>query len=259
MNTTSVLTIQYSNKTIPFSKKGKKTGKTEIIHQIFADAVKYALGDIFWKNILTNASKGIFPKLYKYYNNILIFKQRSGKNLYKEICQDDAQLCFDNVKSFMMFNGMFSMRDTIERKSDMSEETEENTEELKWKSIKSKKLKRLLLSKYVIYLTSRYNLCQKEKVNLDILLSTANATGLINKNNVIMDNNKIIDILILCYDSTNRNFFIDPSAKLEKITKAQLIKINEKNTSSTNSTIANQWDKFTKYLTEKENDRLFVL
>jgi len=61
------------------SKKSRKSSKTtgKIIYPIFKEAIQYANNDPFWIKILNDASEGIFPKIYRYKDGTLTFKQKT--------------------------------------------------------------------------------------------------------------------------------------------------------------------------------------
>lgn len=252
------LVIQYSTKNIP---KDKKPKRMEILHPFFLSAIPYCNDDVFWIKILDNASKGIFPKLYKYLNNVLAYRQKANKYVSVELDQSSPEQLFRTLQNFMKRNGTYSMRDENERVKEV--ETKDDIIN-SWSDIKSRKMKRLLLSKYVIHLKSHYNLSNDEVVNLNTLISASNATGIIKSNNVVITDGRISDVTILCFDPRSRNFFIDSDVKIEQISKSQLNKINEENSDLTpvaaeKKTNLNNWGKFVAYLIEKNklNDRYY--
>lgn len=180
---------------------------------------------IFWDAILDDASRGIFPKMYRYTNGILSFKQKT-KVYSKEICQDDSVLCLTNVQDFMKSHGCYSSRDYIIKMEELNRiRAEASKVELKWKNIKSNKEKKLLISTYLTRLAKHYSLNNIEISKLINVTRMANAIGIINANSVVMENNHIVDIEVLCYDPKTRDFFIDPNVTLPKISKALLKKM----------------------------------
>jgi len=193
--------------------------KTEIINPIFKKAAEYIKNDPFWYKILIDASKGYFLKMYRYINGTLTFKQKS-KVFSKEICQDNAELCLRNVQDFMQSNGTYSLNDhELKMKEDQELQNEASNIILEWKAIKSKKIKKILISSYIDYLKVHYSLTDYELSKLINLIKLCYSVGFINNSSVIMENNEIVDIDILCYDPATKDFFIDADAKIPKTTR----------------------------------------
>jgi hypothetical protein len=211
-----------------FSKRSRKSNKTDgkVIYPIFKEAIAYTQGDSFWDAILDDASRGIFPKMYKYNNGVLSFKQKN-KIYSQEICQDKAVLCLTNVQVFMKSHGFYSSRDYIIKMEELNRiRAEASKVELKWKNIKSNKEKKLLISTYLTRLAKHYSLNNIEISKLINVTRMANSIGIINANSVVMKNNHIVDIEVLCYDPKTRDFFIDPNVTLPKMSKAMLKKMD---------------------------------
>ncbi len=214
------------------TRRGRRNAKTsnEIIYPIFKEAIAYCQGDSYWIKIFEDASKGNFQKMYRYANGTLSHKQKT-KVHSKEICQDDPELCFKNVQDFMKSNGCYSERDHIIQMMEIEEQRDKASQTvLEWKNIKSRKTKKLLVSKYIAYLGTHYSLDKLELSNLINIVTMAYSIGLINSSSVQMKNNQISDINILCFDAQNRDFFLDSDIKMPKINKAILKKINDEST-----------------------------
>ncbi len=209
------------------TKRGRRSAKTntEIKFPIFKEAAKYIDDDLFWTRILEDASRGVFQKPYRYNEGTLSFKIKSVVHS-KEICQDDPVLCLKNIQEFMQSNGCYSEKDHEMKLLEIEQQRNEASQTiLDWKSIRPKNRK-LLISRYVAYLGEHYNLNKLELSQLINLSRLAYSVGLINSTTVIMENNVIADIEILCYDKRTRDFFIDPDAKIPKASKSSR-KIND--------------------------------
>jgi hypothetical protein len=204
------------------TKRSRRTLKlgVEILYPIFKEAAEYIKDDAFWHKILEDASRGHFQKMYRYTNGTLSFKQKS-KVYSKEICQDDPELCLKNVQDFMQSNGCYSNKDHQIHLQEIEQKRNEASQTiLEWKNIKSRKTKRLLISRYVAYLGEHYTLNKLELSQLVYVVRSANSIGLINNDTINMQNNQIVDIDILCFDTETRDFFIDPDAKPPKTSKS---------------------------------------
>lgn len=211
------------------SRRSRRSNKTsdKIIYPIFEEAASYVKEDPFWLKLLSDASKGIFPRMYRYKDDILSFRYK-GKVTSKEICQDNAIICLKNIQDFMRGNGLYSARDHAQHLEEMDRLMNEEAKiEVEWKSIRSKKKKVLYISVYITYLATRYELSKLEVSALVNIMQMANAMGLINKNTVVMEDNRIKDITILCYDRETRDFYLDSTALPAKLTRATLRKIVE--------------------------------
>lgn len=208
-----------NNKEDTSTRRSRRSVRNDgtVIYPIFREAIKYAKEDVFWIKILEDASEGVFPKTHRYRDGVLSCKKKN-KYFSKEISQDNPALCLENVQDFMKDNGFYSSRDNalkIEEINDLREK--ESKKELTWSSIRSNKIKKVLISEYICYLQKRYSLSNLEQSDLINKIRLANSSGLINKETVIMENKQIINLTVLCYDSKHRDFFIDPKSKLPKI------------------------------------------
>lgn len=211
------------------SKKSRKSSKTtgKIIYPIFKEAIPFADNDPFWIKILNDASEGIFPKIYRYKDGMLTYKQKT-KPFSKEICQDDPVLCLQNIQDSMRSSGFYSSKDNDIKVEEINHlRDEESKVVLEWGKIRSKKFRRILISKYVSQLGEKYKLTDLELSKLINLTRILNSVGMVNKSTVDMSNNQIVDITILCYDPYLRDFFIDSEATLPKLSKAMIKKLNE--------------------------------
>lgn len=211
------------------ARRSRRSNKAnnKVIHSIFEDAASYIEEDPFWHKILTDASKGIFPRMYRYKDGILSFRYKA-KVTSKEICQDNAIICLKNIQDFMRGNGLYSARDHAQRMEEINNlMNEEANVEVEWKGIRSKKKKILYISEYITNLSYRYKLSKLELSALINIVRMANSMGLVNKSTVIMQNNRIGDITVLCYDKVWRDFYLDSSVAPPKLSRATIRKITD--------------------------------
>ena len=211
------------------SKRGRRTAKTngEIIYPIFKKAAEYTKNDLCWYKVLDDASKGIFQKMYKYDDNGILTFRKKTTIVSKEICQDNPVLCLKNVKDFMQANGFYSNKDhDLEMEEIERQRNEASQTILEWRTIKVRKTKKILISRYVDYLSNRYSLDKLEISKLSHLMRVANSIGIINTTTVFMENNQIVDIDIICFDPKSRDFFIDPDVNLPKLSRTTVRKYN---------------------------------
>lgn len=222
------------NKSGSLARRTRRSNKNNgtVIYPIFKQAIKYAEGDLFWIKILEDASEGVFPKMHRYKDGILSCKKKN-KFFTKEINQEDPVECLQNVQDFMKDNGFYSDRDNalkLEKINNLREE--ESKKDLQWNKIRSKKIKKVLISNYIFHLQNRYLLSNIEQSDLINKIRLATSSGLINNNTVIMENKQIINITVLCYDAKDRDFFIDPDTKIPK-NKKESSKIEKEETIET--------------------------
>lgn len=244
------------NKSKSLTRRTRRSNKNNgaVIYPIFKQAIKYAEEDSFWIKILEDASEGIFPKMYRYKDGILSCKKKN-KFFSKEINQEDPIECLRNIQDFMKDNGFYSDRDNalkLEKINNLREE--ESKKDLQWNKIRSKKIKKVLISNYIFHLQNRYSLNNIEQSDLINKIRLATSSGIINNNTVVMENKQIINITVLCFDPKDRDFFIDPDTKIPK-NKKESTKAEEEETVETPSIKLNgfkisksrvvDWGKFT--------------
>lgn len=206
-----------------FSKRTRRSTKAnnKVVYPIFEEAATHTEGDLFWIKIMEDASRNIFPKMYRYKDGILSFKQKT-KLTSKEICQDDPILCLKNMQDFMRGNGLYSVRDNAVKMEEINKLRDEASKvELEWKNIRSKKTKKLLIARYLAYLGKRYDLTRLELSRLINLARIANSVGMIGTPTIVMENDQIVDIKIICFDPETRDFFLDAEINIPKIVKTK--------------------------------------
>lgn len=225
----------------PPNVRKHKTNKFTI-HQEFIDMKQYCIGDDFWDSMLSKFSKNIFPKNFKYLNNILYFKISAKKHrcdLY--IDKEEIETSFKNLKDFLKTKGFLSPLEKEENNKllEAMAEDEEEKDLNNWKNINNKEY---YLTEFMIELKDKYNLNKKEYGNLESTVKIGICSDFFNSDNIILENSKIIDIEILIWDKEERKFSID----------TENIKFKKKNEKK------NQNKLYTSYTIETSGDNVTV-
>lgn len=192
------------------TKNKKPKNKKKIIYPIFLEFVNHT-SDIFWEKKLNTFANGKLPKFFSFNNNKIIFKKNN--NIVEcELTNDyieSTNLC---IQFFKTYGGIFSKKDEIKEieelsSSDNIEYNKINTPKT-WSQI-DKKMKEIMMKKFVHDMASEINL---NKNDINLLLQTiklANLSKTFNKNNFIVENEKLVRINGLKWQEENRFFKID--------------------------------------------------
>lgn len=173
-------------------------------YEIFIYCIQHTQ-DLYWKNIFLNLANGKPPYLVYFYNDYLCCKHKNKEFSYN-FREKDSKTLHDNLVSiFYEKLNMVSYNTNLENKIKY---ISENFNILKWKNIKRKKTKELLLELYSLKLKKEYNLSieRTRKVLSDLI--TLFTFKLISSTDVIIENNKIIHINNFDYKDINMNNII---------------------------------------------------
>ena len=177
-----------------------------IIYNEFQD-MKDLETDEFWKNLLTKCSKNLFPKDFKYINNVLYFKPNTKKHRAEcFIDKDDNIKSLEKFKNFMRTRGFVSNSEKEEIKTIIENNVEEKSEILNWKDIL--KNREYHIKNYIIQLKEKYDLNYKETCNLESVIMMGIISEFFNEENINIENQKIKDIVNLIWDKHRRLFSI---------------------------------------------------
>ena len=173
----------------------------------------------FWKNLLVKCSKNLFPKDFKYINNVLYFKPNTKKHRAEcFIDKDDIVKSLDKFKVFMRSRGFASTSEKEEIKNIIENNVEERLIITTWKDIS--KNRDYHIKNYIIEIKERYSLTYKETCNLESVIMMGVISEFFNEENIIIQNQKIIDIKNLIWNKNRRNFSIKTDGyKIKKRTE----------------------------------------
>jgi len=163
--------------------------------------------DEFWKNLLIKCSKNLFPKDFKYINNVLYFKPNTKKHRAEcFIDKDDIIKSLEKFKNFMRGKGFVSNSEKEEIKTIIENNIEERTVVTTWKDIL--KNRDYHIKNYIIELKEKYNLTYKETCNLESTIMMGVVSEFFNEDNITIENQKIKGIINLVWNRNKRFFSI---------------------------------------------------
>jgi hypothetical protein len=197
-------------KVIPKNKKQKN--KKKIIYPIFLELATVT-NDIYWTKKFNIWATGKIPKFFQAVGNEISYI-KNNTIIASCLLDNDVNTNMKNcVQFFKTYGGFFSKNDEKEIDEDeelSSDITSDITEpECKTWSQSDKKSQELMLKKYSNDLTEMMKLSHRESNLLLQTLRLAVSAKNFNKNNMILDQGKIIDIKGLLYDNNTKLFKID--------------------------------------------------
>lgn len=191
-------------------RKKRKARTLEVIHPIFDECAK-AVNDDYWRDIFSDASKGVFPRAFSYINNYLVY--RYGNQKIRMEVPENIREAISACRSFFQEHGAIYSEDEIENAGiNYSNETEK----MEWKKIKSNKIRKFLINCYIDTLISQYQLSVNEQKNLRTLVHLALLRSEIDKTHIEDENGIIVNIRGLKYDDVTHQFYLDPTIIKQK-------------------------------------------
>lgn len=198
-------------------KKGRKHSKNRsIVYPHFEDMKEFN-DSSYWNDQLTKFSRGIFPRNFKYYNDVLHYKSKkktkNGKQEYS-IDETDLRQSFQDLKSFLEDKGILS---TLERSEKllMDFKEEEGIEDWEWKDFKPHN-RILLREEFINKLSDEYNLDKKGRVNLESVIRFGISSGIFDNHSIILDDGRIESIEGLTWDDDEEKFCFSRKLPLPK-------------------------------------------
>lgn len=194
-------------------KVRKHTKSRAVIHPVF-DEMKEYNDSSYWDDLLTKFSRGIFHRNFKYYNDTLHYKSKK-KNSKRDFYVDSKDLkgSLAGLKEFLEDKGFVSTLERGEKLLSSYTEGEENVYE-SWKDFGNNQP--FLVEEYIEKLSLRYELTEKQKIELESIIRLGMASDIFNNDSIKISNNKIKNIKYLEWDEDEQKFYIDyASAKLK--------------------------------------------
>ena len=190
-------------------------------NKLFEGAAECVL-DAFWKDILQGCAKGKFPRGVRYNSTNHTFSikmQKRGKSgggiEVIELRSDPNELAQDTLSIFRDKLDLYSSidlkikKDEFNTSSDLTSSSE--TQELKWKSIKPKYRKDLLITNFVISLKRKYGISDSDASELGTNISFAIQLKSIGPDNIHFEDGVISHIDGVEYDSEQGKVIINNS------------------------------------------------
>ena len=187
----------------------KKTPRKHKINKSITNPVFEKMKDFtenkFWITFLGKCSRNIFPKDFKYVNDILVYKMKTKKHR-AEIYIDEKRIedSFKNLKHFLRLRGIFPKEDLEENEIINLEKREPIT---KWKDLGKNRLN--VLHDYVNQLKIKYDLTSTERRYLESLLKISINSDIFNNDNIILEDEAIKSIDYLVWKEKERKFIVD--------------------------------------------------
>ena len=224
--------------------------------------------DDYWKNLLIKISKNLFPKDFKYINNVIYFKPNTKKHRAEcLIDKEDILRSLDKFKNFMRERGYVSPSEKEEIKRIIDDNIEEKIVISTWKDILRNR--DYHIKNFIIYMKDKYNLNKHETSNLESTVMIGIASDFFNEENIIIKDEKINGIENLSWNKDKRLFKIETSGykikkKTEKSNNKKIYTTHTVETSNDNyivvvkeakdMTIEKKWIKFLENISLKEEN-----
>lgn len=180
----------------PALLSGPKTRKSKtpvfVCNKIFEECSQIT-EDPFWIDIFKKASIGKFPTKFSYKDGHLVYR-RGQKIQMVEIPLNPYEAISLCIRFFREYGGLIS---ELDHERDMEEERkrqeEEETVEYTWSTIK-KKMKDILIGRYVIDLKDLMSLSDEETLQLRSTIYYGITMRYFHKGNIMVSGRKIISI-----------------------------------------------------------------
>ena len=194
-------------KTIPKNKKLKT--KKKIVYPIFVEYANITM-DIFWAKKFNIWANGKLPKNFSVTDSSIIFEKDDSV----VICDlthnyvTDTKLC---IQFFKNYGGFFSVKDQKEEIVEYSSTPASDIDVMvdkQWNKIDKTK-QEIMIKNYVHNISTVLSLNTKESNLLLQTVKLAVYSKNFNKNNIVIEHEKIINIINLMWDKDTRTFKAD--------------------------------------------------
>ena len=146
-----------------------------IIHPVFQN-LKDLESNEYWRNTLNKFSKNIFPKDFKFINNILYYKANTKKHRAEcVIDKDDLETSLVTFKDFMKKKGFISNAEKEEIKELIENLSDEKIVIKNWKDMV--KNRSYYIKNFINLEREKNNLNFKELANLESVIKMGIASG----------------------------------------------------------------------------------
>ena len=191
-------------------KNKKQKTKKKIVYPILAE-FSYLTTDVFWSKKLTMWANGKIPKYFSITEQAIVFNKEDQIVTYEFTHNDivDAKAC---IHFFKTYGGYFSKKDEceeiVEYSSAPSPDYPTETIDKQWSQI-DKNMQEIMIKNYVYNIAAVLSLTTKESNLLLQTVKLAVYSKNFNKNNIIIEHEKIITISNLMWDKETRTFKAD--------------------------------------------------
>jgi hypothetical protein len=251
--------------TTPVSQTSSKTKRSKnnktLINPIFASCAEIST-DPFWTSLFNSAAYGKFSRGFMYKDGILTYK-RGNKFHQLEVPESPRKAYHLCVNFFSKVAGIMSQTDQEKARRELEEQSRDvpSLYSCTWADVKKKKkIKDMLIFMYIEELVKRYQLDEKQRLQLRSMINFGFNFGYFGNSNVVFENGRIEEIKGLQFNEETRLFFIDsscvpkPSKPSKKSTKNEDVSTSfslEDNEISPQTNFMAQWKKYLDALEKK--------
>lgn len=226
--------------------RGKGKGKTkEVVHHIFAYYASL-VSDPFWADLFTQASYGKLPKKFTYNEMTLSYRrgQTQGERALYQTPESAQQ-------AILFFQGYGTIYSPIDQQNAMFQHhnAQITAAPLTWATA-NRKTKISLINNYVEELRQLMKLSEAEAKQLEEVIHLGIGSKIFNRDNIGVDQHKIVVIQGLHWDDQQRYFYPDKNLKPTRSNSRSKSKVGTAPTASgargkgLTPTFRNNWNKF---------------
>jgi hypothetical protein len=206
----------------------------KILYPIFEECAQLTL-DPYWQQIFTECARGKLPKgsSIDHEGEIIYFKNKFNinKNYVSYRLGKNPEIIFKDLKTmFQEHLNIKSNKDRQEQRDeldDMCKDLQESYGE-SWQKIKRKKIKEPIIRRYILDLKEMYSLSNVETAQVAQLIRLGFLLNWITNVDVVYENQRIVDINTLHFDTDERLFSIDiPSIQYKREYKNKLPSLSQ--------------------------------
>jgi hypothetical protein len=172
-----------------------------------------------WRKLFEDCACGVFPKGVSYKDGI-VYCKKAKKRPTTHVLASEPQFAIDNLKKFLYKElGEISIDDLTKKRLNLDIALRENimSKDTQWSEIRAPTVKQQLVALYVSEMKSELDLTEEEAHNLKTVINLGLGSKQITADDVIMENNKIVEITgIDCDDS---GFFLAKAPPIPNITR----------------------------------------
>jgi hypothetical protein len=186
-----------------------RVDQSRVVHKIFEDCVALT-SDTYWKDKLTQASRGKFPTGFTYKDGLLSFKKKNKPKPVNQSISFDPAIAVNEFISFMQLTGKYSDTNMVSM-NNQSQISQSQTAQLgsrSWTSV-HKKSRRDYVERFISYVITAYKLNPAQIKSLRECIQIGIMLGAFGTNNIKVVGNRIESIVGIVTDPTTGLFIID--------------------------------------------------
>jgi hypothetical protein len=168
--------------------------KREIVYPVFLNCVQY-IPDSFWINVFEDLAYGITPYGSYISKNFICCNYKDKEFSYK-IDKTDPQKLYQDIYSLLKNKlGLLSNLDKIKKKNEffnIEQSLKESRQQ--WSHIRKKNVKDMLIEKYVLKMSEKYQLSHKQSKHLNYIIFIAMIFKIITVKDILYENGEITNI-----------------------------------------------------------------